>query len=324
MEALTDRLLASEEPSIRLRTLLELLGAPEDSAEVRRARDEVRASPRVTRLLEGRTTGSPLAWHPYQKWCGEHWTLAVLAEIAYPPGDESLRPLAERVLGWLCSEEHVGGVRVIEGRARRCASQEGYAVWCLVRLGLGDDRIAELVANLLRWQWPDGGWNCDGRPEASNSSFHETTLPLRALSLVASRDGCPDCAAGARRAAEVLLRRGLFRRVRDGEIMNPAFLKPAWPAYWRYDLLAGLTALAEGGFLDDRRCAEALDVLESKRLATGCWQAEARHYKVLEPGARMYTNMSRVDWGPVGRRQANEWVTVSALSVLRRAGRWGP
>jgi len=322
MEPVVESLLRSEEPSIRLRTLLEVLGAPEDSGEVRRAREEVRTSPRVARLLDGRRLDTPLAWHPYQKWCGEHWTLAMLAEIGYPPGDESLRPLAERVLGWLLSEEHASGIRVVEGRTRRCASQEGYAVWYLVRLGLDDERTVQLVRNLIRWQWPDGGWNCDGRPEAATSSFHETTLPLRGLGLVASRYGCPDSATGARRAAEVLLSRGLFRRRRDGEVMDPAYLKPAWPAYWRYDLLAGLTAIAECGLLADTRCYEALGLLESKRLPSGGWQAEARHYKVLEPGGRMYTNMSRVDWGPIGRRQTNEWLTVSALSVLKRAGRF--
>jgi hypothetical protein len=32
--------------------------------------------------------------------------------------------------------------------------------------------------------------------------------------------------------------------------------------------------------------------------------------------------MSRVDWGPTGRKQMNEWITVRALYVLKEAGRF--
>ena len=51
---------------------------------------------------------------------------------------------------------------------------------------LADGRTDELVNRLLKWQWPDGGWNCDKRPEADSSSFMETLIPLRALALYAS------------------------------------------------------------------------------------------------------------------------------------------
>jgi hypothetical protein len=60
---------------------------------------------------------------------------------------------------------------------------EGNAVWSLTVLGLVDERTEELVDRLLRTQWPDGGWNCDGNPKALNSSFMESLLPLRALAL---------------------------------------------------------------------------------------------------------------------------------------------
>jgi hypothetical protein len=64
----------------------------------------------------------------------------------------------------------------------------------------------------MAWQWPDGGWNCDKRPQARASSFHETLLPLRGLSLYATTGG--DVAARAAvsrdRAAELLLSRRLL------------------------------------------------------------------------------------------------------------------
>ena len=67
---------------------------------------------------------------------------------------------------------------VIDGRTRRCASQEGNALAVCSWLGLAaDPRVAELVEWLVSWQWPDGGWNYSKKPTASRSSFHETLPP---------------------------------------------------------------------------------------------------------------------------------------------------
>ena len=70
---------------------------------------------------------------------------------------------------------------MINGRVRRCASQEGNCIFYSLALGLADERTEELVARLIKWQWEDGGWNCDKRPEAAISSFNETLIPLRGL-----------------------------------------------------------------------------------------------------------------------------------------------
>ena len=76
--------------------------------------------------------------------------------------------------------------QTINGRVRRCASQEGNCYYYSLALGLADDRTEELAARLIKWQWEDGGWNCDKRPEASISSFNETLIPLRGLVLYAN------------------------------------------------------------------------------------------------------------------------------------------
>ena len=62
----------------------------------------------------------------------------------------------------------------MEGRYRRCGSQQGNALRSMVRLGLADERADKLAERLLHWQWPDGGWNCDRNPSADTSSFMET------------------------------------------------------------------------------------------------------------------------------------------------------
>jgi len=67
----------------------------------------------------------------------------------------------------------------MQGRYRRCASQQGNALYFLTKLGLIDQFAADrLVERLLHWQWPDGGWNCDKNPQADSSSIMQTLLSM--------------------------------------------------------------------------------------------------------------------------------------------------
>ena len=303
------------EPALAWKVAVTLLGADPASAAAKEASRTVRGSPLVTALLAGRArTG-----RAYRKRSGSHWVLSVLADLGCPPGDESLRPLMEETFGCWLSEGHTKKhLRVLEGRVRRCASQEGYAVWCSLRLGFAEDRTDELVNRLLKWQWPDGGWNCDKNPEADTSSFHETLIPLRALALYAQASGDAKVRQAAERAAEVFLRRKMFRRLRDGQVMNENFLLLHYPAYWHYDLLAGLKVMAEAGFISDPRCKEALDLLESKRLPEGGFPAEESFSRTTKPELSGYTP---VDWGRKSVKKMNPFVTADALYVLHAAGR---
>ncbi|HTJ59864.1 MAG TPA: hypothetical protein VL333_01595, partial [Candidatus Saccharimonadales bacterium] len=103
--------------------------------------------------------------------------------------------------------------------------------------------------------------------------------------------------------------------------MTPDFVALHYPHYWHYDVLAGLTAMVEIGRINDPRCADALDLLESKRRPDGGWPAERRYYTVSRAAA-MRSNADSVDWGGTGRTRMNEWVTAEALTVLRAAGRF--
>jgi len=321
MRGIIDRLLTSEEPSVRFKVRVQVLGEDPASPAVRRLQGQIRRSPRVAALLSERVADGKIPYHPYAKWYGAHWVLATLADIGYPAGDKSLVPLGEQVYSWLLSPQHLTeAVREIDGRVRRCGSQEGNALWAMLTLGIADERADTLAANLMRWQWPDGGWNCDKRPEAAKSSFHETLIPLRALALYGKVRREKAALEAARRASEVFLKRRLFRRLSDGGVMNDDFLLLCYPAYWHYGVLAGLKVVAETGFICDARCREALDFIESKRLPDGGFPAEARYYKGT-PKQTMTAGRSLVDWGEVSKRKTNEFVTADALYVLKAAGR---
>jgi hypothetical protein len=303
------------EPSLAWKVVVNILAEGEDSLEARQAAFEVREAPLVKDLL----AICDRQHSAYKKWDGAHWVLSILADLGYPAGDESLRPLMEDTFNtWLSQEHETRHLRVIDGRVRRCASQEGYAIWCSLRLGLVDLRTDELVNRLLKWQWPDGGWNCSKHPEADTSSFMETLIPLRALALYAKVSGDAKAQTAAERAAEVFLTRQLFKRRSDGQVMNHRFVLLHYPLYWHYDILFGLKVMAEAGFLADPRCRAALELLESKRLPDGGFPAEESYARTTRPQLSGY---SPVSWGGTSRKTMNPFVTADALYVLRMAGR---
>jgi hypothetical protein len=218
---------------------------------------------------------------------------------------------------WL-SENHKKYIREIDGRTRRCASQEANAAWSSLRLGFADSRTEELVSRLVQWQWPDGGWNCDKRPEVNISSFMETLIPLRALALYAKISGDPKVQSAVERAADVFLKRHLYRRQADGSMMDPHFVLLCYPYYWHYNILAGLVVMAEAGFISDPRCKDALDLLESKRLPDGGFPAEETYSRPTRPQLAGYMPVS---WGGRSTKKMNPFVTADALTVLKEAVR---
>lgn len=328
-------LLQSDESSIRWKVKVNVLGEDRDSADIQALEHEIKASARVRALLQhvdasGILQGSRSV---YDKWQGAHWVLLTLADIGYPRGDRTLDPLADDVLKmWLAPryfKEFVAerkadaytqdAIPVMEGRHRTCTSQQGNALYSILRLGLEDDRMHQLAERLRYWQWPDGGWNCDKEPSAHTSTFIHTLYSMRALVLYAQHTGDTDSLAAAQRAAEFFLQRRLYKRVTDGTVIAREFVKLHYPLYWHYDILGALKIFAEINFTDDERLTDALDLLEAKMLPAGGWPAESRYYKKVSSAFELGNDY--VDWGGTSTRKLNEWVTADALYVLRCFGR---
>jgi hypothetical protein len=146
----------------------------------------------------------------------------------------------------------------------------------------------------------------------------ESLIPLRGLVLHAQMTGCRESMEVATAAADIFLKRRLYRRVATGSIVRSEFVKLHYPCYWHYDILFGLKVMAEAGLIGDARCQDALDLLERKQLADGGFPAEARYYRTT---GKISTGYSLVDWGGTSTVRMNAWVTVDALAVFRAAGR---
>jgi len=300
-------LLGSTEPAVRNlvhRDLLDRPG-PEEPGAVLDGRI-------VRTLLGGQVADGGFGGHPYNKWGGAHWRLVSLVELGIPPREPRALAALETVLSWLAGAGHLRGVPVIEGLARRCGSQEGNALAVASRIGMADDPRVRLIAtSLVGWQWPDGGWNCDRRPEAHRSSFHETLPPIWGLHEYAMATGDTDAADAARRGAELLLEHRVFTAVASGEPIHAEWMTFHWPPYWHYDVLQALVVLHRLGLADDPRAAEAIALVEDRRQPDGRWHASPRWWK--PPGGPRAAEA--VDWriDDAGDRM----VTLRALTVLR-------
>lgn len=173
------------------------------------------------------------ATHPYAKWAGTHWRLVEIADAGVPLARYRLEEGVNAELTWLLPGLEPRRVSRIAARARRHASMEGNAVYALSRLGYANHPgTQELVGALLEWQWPDGGWNCDRRPEVTRSSFHESVTPALGLAHYAQVTENVTACRAAERTADLLLRHRLIRSMFTGEPVHQTWTVLHYPAYW--------------------------------------------------------------------------------------------
>jgi hypothetical protein len=318
-DATLDWLLASSEPAVRWLARTQVLGLDAEDGDTRRDRKAILEGPIVSALLEFENRAGRIR-HPYTKWTGAHWRLVSLVELGIPKGEPRAVEQLDPVLRWLTNPGHLRGVPVINRRARRCGSQEGNALAVATRLGQTDDpRVHQIAENLVRWQWPDGGWNCDRKPSASHSSFHESISPMWGLLEYANATGHAGARKAAKKTTDFVLRHEVFRSERTGRPMHPSVVVPHWPPYWHYDFLRGLTILARADALPNRRANAALDELLAQRQPDGTWRAGRRWWT---PPGRKGSGIEAVDWGE--DETEDRLVTIAALSALTAAGRLQP
>ena len=87
-------------------------------------------------------------------------------------------------------------------------------------------------------------------------------------------------------------------------MIDPDFLRLAYPTWWHYDVLRGLDHLRDAGFTPDDRTAEAVTVVEGRRDPDGRWSLDKLH-----EGA-VYFEMDD------GEGKPSRWITLIALRVL--------
>jgi hypothetical protein len=300
-------LLASD-PAIRWQVLRDLSDAPAEAVAAERSK--VATEGWGARLLalqapDGRWAGRP--WS--HEWTDTFHVLELLRRFGLDPASEPAR----RAIGLV--REHVtwrdpefetpwADNRFFEGEVEPCINGNVVATGAY----FGVD-MTPLVERLLAEQLPDGGWNCEVENGATVSSLATTINVLEGLLQHERAAGDPVAVRAARQRGEAyLLERRLFRRKTTGEVIDPDWLRPAFPHWYHYDVLRGLEYLRDAGVEPDARVAEAGGVVDAARDVDGRW-----------PLARVHPGEIDVALDD-GEGRPSRWNTLRALRVLAWAG----
>ncbi|MET0390526.1 MAG: hypothetical protein ABW321_31430 [Polyangiales bacterium] len=297
------RWLLTSDVSLRWQVLRDLTQASADEVQAERAR--VAREGTGARLLalqapDGRWGGA--AWN--HGWDSTMHALTLLWTMGLEPHSaEALRAM-QRVrdhVTWRgCGPTEVDDNRYFQGEIEPCINGQVAAPGAY----FGQD-VQGIIDRLLTEQLADGGWNCEAPHHSTRSSFNTTICVLESL-LAYERAGHPEPSVHTARlrGQTYLLERGLLRRRSNGEVIDTAWTRFAFPMWWHYDVLRGLDYLRAAGVDPDQRLAEVIALVSSKQTAEGVWPLETQH-----PG-RMLVDID------AEQGQPSRWNTLRALRVL--------
>lgn len=297
-------LLEPENPSVRYRTLVELLDTHPNDAGAAECRKQIAGSVQVRDLL-GRMhpDGYWLQKHPttgrmlgdgveYGSFGTTHFCLTYLAELGMDRTNAQVARAAERYLSLQQPDgDFYGHFSCLLGLNIRTFTMLGYK---------NDSRVKKSIALLLNTERSDGGYLCDMhegkyKTKSAKSCFRGSVKAALAFSHL------PEY-WNHKRVRELvdyfLLRGGVFKRADPEELVNKDMERTSFPITWRANLFEVLLALSKMGYGRDGRLARAWDLLDSRADKHGRFA---------------------LDWSPgqspwkVGRRgEPNKWVTFYA------------
>jgi hypothetical protein len=231
-------------------------------------------------------------------WISTTDTLLLLRELGLDPASERARRAIRLVRETTWGPEF-DDAPFFEGETEPCIS--GRVLASGAYFGEASDRLLD---RLLHEQLEDGGWSCEA-PPSRRSSFHTTICVLEGLLEYEKARGATTGATDARlRGHEYLLKRGMFKSLSTGEVIDPAWLLFSFPTRWHYDVLWGLDYLRRAGVEPDQRVAEAIDLVVRTRGSDGRWALENPH------AGQVHFDME----DEAGK--ASRWNTLRALRVL--------
>jgi len=338
----TDWLLEPANPSVRYFTLKEILDRPGDDPEVLAAKGAIPTSKVVAKIFARQDPegfwGSP--HRPYlPKYKATYWTLMVLGHLGLSREDERVQRAVEYIFRFQqpgggfaesgeerARQEYLYKVQKAQERGRKPPPESafiadlihqmtlscltGHVVAALLRLGYDDDpRLWQAVNWLASVQNADGGWLCPywkAHIRDTHSCFYGTICPLEAFAEIPEDRRPPAVREAAARGAEFLLMHRLYRADHHGfQVINPYWLKLAFPWFYGYNILRGLWVLTKLGYWDERM-EDALAVLQEKQTPEGKWVLESTPY------GRMQANLEK-------KGEPSKWVTLNALMALKRS-----
>ncbi|MBI3859479.1 MAG: hypothetical protein HY296_04475 [Thaumarchaeota archaeon] len=332
-------LLEPENPPVRMFTLTDVLGKPEDSDEVKGAKDRILSYGPVQELKNAQ--GGMGYWPPGHtcytpKFTSTVWQLQLLGELGVPKtpwiGSAVERFLDQHQMdngAFSCpSTLEERRYRAKHPKAKRDAEPclTGNMVRTLIVFGyLGDGRIRKAIEWFPEDQQEDGGWNCDyPMQKPTHSSFMSTIEPLWAYSEIPRSSWTRRMKSSVDRGAEFLLAHRLFKSHRNWSPVEFRDLSKVFsgnlvskfhfPMYYYYDALHALRVLTLLGYGDDKRMGDAIHLMHSKRTPDGRWLLDGDWSRERNDGKRRAL-------APIENlNEPSKWVTLNCYRVLAKTG----
>jgi hypothetical protein len=322
-------LLASEEPWTRYRTLVDLLGRPEDDPLVSEARAAMLAHPQVRDLVAGLSTWGerPLkrhnnASHPIYKF-------STLADFGIGSGDTPLGSdagmpdVVEAVMDHQAPE---GAFQTVVNIPERFGGT-GQDAWSwmacdaptllhsLLVMGLENDpRLRPAVEHLVSLI-NGNGWRCAAAPELGRfrgPGRKDDPCPIANVHALRALAQVPDLVDShtARTGAEMLL--GHWERQGEHKFylfgIGTDFRKLKYPYVW-YDILHVVEALSHFPFVrTDRRFLEMVRAITDQADEQGRYTASSM-YRAWQ------------GWSFADKKHPSPWLTFLVLRILTRVRR---
>jgi hypothetical protein len=298
------------DPSIRWQVMQDLTGASPDEVAKERARVATEGwGARLLALQREDGTWDGGAYRPkwaddyatfFDMWSATHFSLQTLLDLGIDPESPEVRRAIDLVaqnVRWEYNDE-----LYFEGEVEPCIN--GIALSVAAYFGRDGSPI---VGTLLDTQLADGGWNCWVNDGVGVGSFHSTINVLEGLrDWEAATGGTPEARNARLRGEEYLLERRLLFRRSTGEVIDPRFAMISFPTRWYYDVLRGVDYFRIARPERDERCADAVELIRSKRLSIGMWKIENDHQ-----GAAQLRFDDEAEGFP------SRWVTLRAMRVLK-------
>ncbi len=321
MAAPIEWLLASGEPWTRYRTLVDLLGRPEDEAKVQAARAEMLSHPQVQALVTETAMWGARALKRHNDAGHLLHTFSTLADFGVQASDDGMRAGIEAVLAHQSPEgafqtvlniaPHFGGSG--EDTWTWLVCDAPILVYSLLAMGLGDDpRVQGAVEHLVDLA-DDHGWRCLAAPELGKfrgPGRKDDPCPianvyaLKALALVPHLVDSPATRAGT----EMLL--GHWQRQTERKIylfgIGTDFRKLKYPFVW-YDLLHVADVLSRFPFIrDDPRFGEIVAAITAQADEQGHYTATSIY-------------QAWKGWPFADKKKPSPWLTFLVSRLLKRS-----
>ena len=314
-----DWLLDEGQPSVRYRTLTELLGKPESDPEVKHARGMITKVGWAKDLLDEQLPGG--SWvHERSLFSptfhATFWVLLVLSDLGLTKGDPRVDSACQLWMrrngtkdGGFSSSGKAGGHLCITGNSARALVKFGYA---------DHPKVKRAFEWLAKTQAEKGGWSCWNFKPPYRKRTLDSWEPMSAFAVYPRQKWTRSMKLACEKGAEFFLERELHR---EGARWEPWY-RFHYPIHYYYDLLVGLDFMTALGYSGDRRLGYAVSLLREKRRKDGRWVLDSHRpedspdltaWKKQHPNSKDYTPLVLEQPG-----QPSRMITLTAMNVLAR------